>query len=165
MITLILGGARSGKSVVAERLVAKGPTPITYIATLRLEGDPDLAARVARHRQRRPAEWETVEAGADLPLVLRATAGTVLLDSLGPWVSGHAESEPVDAVALCRALRERTGDTVIVSEEVGLGVHPSSSAGLRFRDVLGALNHAVADVADEAYLIVAGRALRLDSAP
>jgi adenosyl cobinamide kinase/adenosyl cobinamide phosphate guanylyltransferase len=91
--------------------------------------------------------------------------GMVLLDSLGPWVAGHGEGEPVDGAALCRALAERNGDTVIVSEEVGLGVHPPTAAGRQFRDALGTLNQAVAEAADAAYLIVAGRALRLDQAP
>jgi adenosyl cobinamide kinase/adenosyl cobinamide phosphate guanylyltransferase len=165
MITLILGGARSGKSVYAERLMEHQPSPVVYVATLQVGDDADLATRVERHRQRRPAGWRTVEAGLDLAQVLRATSGSVLLDSLGPWVAAHGEGVTVDAAALCRALVERAGDTVVVSEEVGMGVHPSSEVGRHFRDALGSLNQAVAAVADQVTLIVAGRALRLDEAP
>ena len=165
MITLVLGGARSGKSTYAERLTGRLPSPITYVATLLVGDDQDLSARVARHRQRRPAAWRTVEADLDLPGTVRSLAGSMLLDSLGPWVAAHGEDGAVDGAALCRALTERTGDSVVVSEEVGLGVHPSSAAGRQFRDVLGTLNQDVAEVADQVLLIVAGRALPLYRAP
>jgi adenosyl cobinamide kinase/adenosyl cobinamide phosphate guanylyltransferase len=163
LIALVLGGARSGKSEYAERLAADLPEPVSYVATARVDGDPDLAARIAEHRARRPASWATIESGPDLPAVLRATGGTVVLDALGPWVAA-APSFRVDAAALCGALRGRSGDTVVVSDEVGLGVHPSTEEGRHFRDALGALNQTVATVADEVMLVVAGRALRLDSA-
>ncbi len=161
MITLVLGGARSGKSVVAEEMVARLAAPVTYVATLDVGDDVDLAARVARHRVRRPRAWATVESGSDLPGVLRSVVGAVLVDSLGPWVS-TAPDMAVDAAALCAALTERDGDSVIVSEEVGLSVHPSSAQGRLFRDALGTLNEAVAARADEVVLVVAGRTLRLD---
>lgn len=165
MITLVLGGARSGKSAYAERMMAGLPSPITYVATLEVSDDPELVSRVERHRQRRPSEWSTVEAGLDLADVLRATSGSVLVDSLGPWVAAHGEHELVDGAALCRALAEREGETVVVSEEVGLGVHPSSAVGRHFRDALGSLNQDVAAVADRVLLVVAGRALRLAVEP
>jgi len=165
VITLILGGARSGKSAYAERLIMRQPLPVTYVATLHVGDDPDLSARVERHRERRPPTWHTIEAGFDLAEVLRTTGGAVLLDSLGPWVAGHGEGAAVDAAAICRALAERNGETVVVSEEVGLGVHPSSEMGRQFRDALGALNQAVAVAADKVLLVVAGRALRLDEEP
>ena len=162
MITLVLGGARSGKSHVAERLVARLPPPVTYIATARLDGDDDLAARVAVHQDRRPSEWKTIEAGADVVAAVRAArTGTVLLDALGPWVALHADFA-VDTDALVVALTRRSGDTVVVSDEVGLGVHPSTEDGRRFRDALGDVNRAVADVADEVLLVIAGRVLPLD---
>ncbi len=141
----------------------KMPQPVTYVATMKPGDDEELAERVAAHRARRPAAWRTVEAGDDLPGVLLEQSGSVLLDALGGWVSGHSEMK-VDAEALCRSLAGRDGDTVVVSEEVGLGVHPSSAAGRRFRDTLGALNQAVAAVSDEVLLVVAGRAIRLDPA-
>jgi adenosylcobinamide kinase/adenosylcobinamide-phosphate guanylyltransferase len=165
MITLVLGGARSGKSTYAERLMDGLGAPITYVATLQVRDDQDLSARVARHRQRRPAAWHTVETGLDLPSVVRALAGSILLDSLGPWVAAHGEVATVDGPALCRALIERDGDSVVVSEEVGLGVHPSSAAGREFRDALGTVNQDVAEVADQVLLVVAGRALPLHPAP
>jgi adenosylcobinamide kinase / adenosylcobinamide-phosphate guanylyltransferase len=164
VITLVLGGARSGKSTHAERLTGRLPSPITYVATLLVGDDQDLSDRVARHRQRRPAEWRTVEAGLDLPSVVRSLEGSILLDSLGPWVALHEEGS-VDSATLCRALTERAGDSVVVSEEVGLGVHPSSAAGRHFRDALGTINQDVAEVADQVLLIVAGRALPLHPAP
>ena len=165
MITLVLGGARSGKSTYAERLAGRLPSPITYVATLQIGDDQDLSARVARHRSRRPDDWRTLEAGLDLPGAVRSLTGSMLLDSLGPWVAAHGEDGTVDGAALCRALTERTGDSVVVSEEVGLGVHPSSAAGRQFRDALGTLNQDVAEVAEQVLLIVAGRALPLHSAP
>ena len=163
MIVLVLGGARSGKSAYAERGAASLPEPVSYVATACVDGDAGLAARVEEHRARRPASWTTIEAGPDLPEVLRTTRATVVLDALGPWVATAPDFD-IDGADLCDALAGRDGDTIVVSEEVGLGVHPSTAAGQRFRDVLGELNQAVAAVADEVVLVVAGRALRLEPA-
>ena len=160
MITLVLGGARSGKSAVAEKLAARLGENVTYVATGSGADDADMAARIAAHQARRPATWTTVEAGADLADVVGALSGPVLLDALGTWVAA-ADEFAVDGAALCGALRARPGDTVVVSEEVGLGVHPSTDAGRRFRDALGSLNQAVAAVADDVLLVVAGRVLPL----
>lgn len=164
MITLVLGGARSGKSEVAERIAAASTPPVVYVATGELEGDADFAERVLRHQSRRPAEWSTVEAGAGLPAALRAidTSATVLVDALGTWVAAH-DDLCVDIDDLLTALGERRGVTVVVSDEVGLGVHPSTDVGRRFRDVLGEVNRAVASVSDEAILVVAGRVLPLSA--
>jgi adenosyl cobinamide kinase/adenosyl cobinamide phosphate guanylyltransferase len=161
VITLVLGGARSGKSEVAERIAARLAGTVTYLATLVPGDDADLAARIEAHRVRRPAGWRTVEAGAELPAVLRSVPGPVLVDALGPWVAA-SPGMIVDAGALCAALTGRAADTVVVSEEVGLGVHPATESGRRFRDALGTLNQSVAAVADEVLLVVAGRTLRLD---
>lgn len=162
MIALVLGGARSGKSAVAEQLAAQLRPPVTYLATALVDpGDPDHAARVAAHQARRDPSWSTLEVGRGLVEALRATTGTVLVDSLGTWVS-TALDDDADGPGLCAALAARSGDTVLVSEEVGLGVHPSSELGRRFRDVLGELNLAVAAVADDVLLVVAGRALPLE---
>ena len=161
MITLILGGAGSGKSATAERLAAQGPDPVTYVATWHPDpGDADMASRVAAHRERRPSSWSVRECGDDLAEVVTSLAGTVLIDSLGTWVAG-ADGAAVDADTLCAALRSRPGDTVVVSDEVGLGVHPSSEAGRRFRDELGRVNQVVAAAADRVWLVVAGRVLVL----
>jgi len=156
-----MGGARSGKSTVAERLAAALPQPVTYVATMDTRGDAELEARVEAHRRRRDPHWVTVEAGPDLAGLLRMQRGSVLLDSLGPWAAVHLDDAATDVPSLCAALLERGGDTVIVSDEVGLAVHPSTAEGRWFRDTLGALNHAVSAVADRAFLVVAGRALAL----
>lgn len=161
MITLVLGGARSGKSAVAERLAA-GSVDVTYVATT-VPRDPGMAGRIDAHRARRPATWRTVEAGPEVVGAVRRATGTVLVDSLTAWVA-EAEGFVVDADGLCRALRERAGNAVVVSDEVGLGVHPSSEAGRRFRDALGLVNQAVAAVADDVWLVVAGRVLPLPRA-
>lgn len=167
MITLVLGGARSGKSEVAERLAASASASsddVVYLATAVVEpGDDDMAGRVDDHRARRPASWRTVECGTALADAIRATpAATLLVDSLGTWIAAAAPAFDVDVAALCDALVARRGDAVLVSDEVGLGVHPSSDAGRRFRDALGACNRAVADVSDRVLLVVAGRMLPLE---
>lgn len=166
MITLVLGGARSGKSAVAEGLVSRHRSPVTYVATMDPAGDPELEARVEAHRRRRDPSWATVVVGGDGDLagLLGRVEGTVLVDSLGPWVAGFGgRAGVVEArgAALCAVLAARAGDTVLVSDEVGLAVHPSSAEGRLFRDALGAVNRAVSAVADAAYLVVAGRALEL----
>jgi adenosylcobinamide kinase / adenosylcobinamide-phosphate guanylyltransferase len=159
VITLVLGGARSGKSAIAERLAASSGGAVTYVATLlALENDDDLTRRIDEHRRRRPPTWRTVEAGRDLVASLSDLSGTVLIDSLGPWLGAHGN---VDATSLCDALVSHVGDVIIVSDEVGLGVHPSSHVGREFRDGLGALNQAVAACADVVLLVVAGLALTL----
>jgi adenosyl cobinamide kinase/adenosyl cobinamide phosphate guanylyltransferase len=171
LITLVLGGTRSGKSQVAEDLVAGRQATVggdvTYVATGQAS-DRDMAARIAAHRARRPSTWATVETVADLPVVLAGLTGHVLVDSLGTWVAADLGLAP-DVPGLCAALggraRQGSGDTVLVSEEVGLGVHPATEVGRRFADALGELNRAVADVADRALLVVAGRVLPLDRLP
>lgn len=162
-VVLVLGGARSGKSAVAETLAMQAPQPVTYLATMGMGDDPDLAARIAAHQARRPRAWRTVETGVDLIAALRAATGTVLVDSLGPWVAAHHGERP-DVEGLSRALADRHGATVVVSEEVGLGVHPSTSSGRRFRDLVGELNQSVAALADHVLLVVAGRIVPLEPA-
>ncbi|HWE56311.1 MAG TPA: bifunctional adenosylcobinamide kinase/adenosylcobinamide-phosphate guanylyltransferase [Acidimicrobiales bacterium] len=162
MITLVLGGARSGKSGFAERLAAESGGPVTYVATASVVGDPDFDERVRRHRARRPVDWVTAEPGQDLVSWLSRDdgAGTVLVDSLGTWVAGATDFH-VDVAGLCQALVRRGGPAVLVSDEVGLGVHPSTGVGGRFRDALGEANQAVSAVADRVFLVVAGRLLTL----
>ena len=163
MITLVLGGARSGKSEFAERLARADGGRVTYVATSSVRDDPDFDARIRRHRERRPPEWRTEEPGADLIPYLESdrTGATLLVDSLGTWVASLPDFE-ADGLRLGRALAARAGDAIVVSEEVGLGVHPSTELGGRFRDALGEVNQAVSLIADRAYLVVAGRALTLE---
>jgi adenosyl cobinamide kinase/adenosyl cobinamide phosphate guanylyltransferase len=166
VITLVLGGSGSGKSAVAERLAAGACAGaggrVTYIATGSAV-DGDMAARIAAHRDRRDPLWDTVEAGAALVDAVREVKPhqTVLIDALGTWVAAWPDFG-ADANALVDALSDRTGHTVVVSDEVGMGVHPETDVGRRFRDALGRVNQVVAAAADEVWLVVAGRALRLD---
>lgn len=160
-ITLVLGGARSGKSAVAERLVAAfGDPAVVYVATAEVT-DADFAARIDTHRSRRPAAWSTVEAGPDLPGVMRTLPERpALVDSLGTWVA-RCDGFDADAGALVGALLARPAPTVVVSEEVGLGVHPETAVGRRWRDALGDVNRTVAAAAGDVVLVVAGRTIRL----
>ena len=160
MITLVLGGARSGKSELAERLVVRSGQTVTYVAT-GVATDEDMAARITAHKARRPTTWQTVEVGRDLAGTVAALPGSVLVDSLGTWLAG-LDQFVADFAALAAALAARAGDTIVVSDEVGLGVHPSSALGRTFRDALGQLNRVVADHADEVLLVVAGRVVRLE---
>lgn len=166
MIVLVLGGTRSGKSAVAESMAARlagGDGAVTYVATAWLDpADADHAARIGAHRARRPGSWTTVECTdpAALPDVLTSAVGVVLLDSLGTWVTGHADLD-ADPAPLVAALRARVETTIVVSEEVGLAPHAPTEVGRRFADALGRANHAVSDVADRALLVVAGRAVEL----
>jgi adenosyl cobinamide kinase/adenosyl cobinamide phosphate guanylyltransferase len=162
VIVFVLGGTRSGKSEVAERVAAQLGEPVTFVATA-VVTDANLQARVEAHRARRPETWTTIEATTDLPEVIRALEGTVLVDSLGTWVANAPEMS-VDVEALVAALAARTEPTVLVSEEVGLSVHPATDAGRRFTDALGDLNRAVAAVADRTLFVIAGQALPLVSA-
>lgn len=164
-VTLVLGGTRSGKSMVAERLAADlasqvGGT-VTYMATA-APTDEEMARRVGAHRARRPTTWSTVElaSSTELPAVLGQLDGIVLVDSLGTWVASAPDLE-VDAQALVHALQARSGSTVVVSEEVGLAVHPVSAVGRAFVDALGQLNQTVAAAADRVLFVVAGRILEL----
>jgi len=155
VITLVLGGARSGKSGVAESLAEDASDPVTYLATGVAGADADFARRIAEHRRRRPATWATLECGAALVEALAGLEGTVVVDALGTWLAAHDDFE-VDAKALLDALDARSGDSIVVSDEVGLGVHPESAVGRAFRDALGRLNQAVAARADTVLLVVAG---------
>lgn len=177
--TLVLGGARSGKSAHAEGLLAAGE-PATYVATSRHDpADAEWAERIAAHVARRPPEWHTIEAGApdDLARMLSGAAGTdapLLVDDLATWLTGvldDADAWERDPDALrvvsgqCNVLVHAAGQCgaplVLVSAEVGLGIVPSTRSGRLFRDQLGALNARLAEVCDEVVLLVAGVPLRL----
>ncbi len=171
MITLVLGGTRSGKSDVAERLAtvsttsdagANDPATVTYIATAPPAVDTDFAARIEAHRARRPTWWSTLECPNPVDLIthLQRCTGVVLVDSLGTWVVCH-DDLIVEAKDLLDALTERDGHTIIVSDEVGLAVHPPSEVGRRYVDAVGTLNQRVAEVADQVLFVVAGRIVPL----
>lgn len=158
-LTLVLGGARSGKSEVAERLVAGAGPDVVYVAT-GVATDADMAARIAAHKLRRPSTWETVEPTDLVTAIAALPDRPALIESLGTWVAS-VHDFGVDVAGLVAALGARRAPTVVVSEEVGLGVHPETDVGRRWRDALGDVNRAVAAIADDVLLVVAGRALRL----
>jgi len=160
VIVVVIGGTRSGKSEVAERIAAEFGAPVTVLVPA-TPADDEHAERIALHRARRPPSWRTVECGAELVTAVAAVHGTVLVDSLGSWLTA-CDGSAVAADALVDTLCRRTAPTVVVTEEVGLAVHPTTDAGRRFVDALGALNTAVARAADEVLLVVAGRTLRLE---
>ena len=169
--TLILGGARSGKSTLAERRAAESGRPVLYVATA-AAGDEEMAARIAAHRAARPSAWRTVEAPLDPAEAIREHArpgDVVLLDCATLWVSNRLLAEPAptdaelvaDAEAIVEAAHGRGADLVVVSNEVGLGVVPPYPLGRRYRDALGRVNQALAARADEALFLVAGLPMRL----
>jgi adenosylcobinamide kinase/adenosylcobinamide-phosphate guanylyltransferase len=163
-LTLVLGGARSGKSRHAEALIQAESPPWTYIATAE-SYDAEMSARIAEHRARRPEGWVTVDAPRDLPeAVACAPDAPLLVDCLTLWLSNlmlaEADLEPASE-ALITALLARAAPTVLVSNEVGSGIVPATPLGRRFRDAQGRLNQQVAAVAGRVELIVAGIPLRL----
>jgi len=161
VIVLVLGGTRSGKSGVAERIASDLGGPVTYVATARCDpDDADFASRIASHRARRPREWATIEEPCDVAGALARIAGTALVESLGTWIT-NAPGFAADVEQLCAALTAFAGDVVVVSEEVGLAPLPVDDVARRFVDALGECNAAVARVADRAVLVVAGRTLEL----
>ena len=158
--TLILGGARSGKSRYAEELFADFAGLSTYIATAQAFDD-EMAARIAEHKRRRGDSWRTIEAPLDLArAIYSAPAETpLLIDCLTLWLSNLVLNEQdVEAatVALEDALHKRSGPTVLVSNEVGLSIVPDNALGRRFRDEQGRLNQRMATLADRVVFIAAG---------
>ena len=162
-LTFLVGGARSGKSALAVELAGGGP--VTFVAT-GTAGDEEMATRIERHREERPAGWITVEEPLALRHAIASAQGTVVVDCLSLWVANLLEAGWGDAdveAEGAEAARAAAGcRTIAVSNEVGLGVVPATPLGRRYRDVLGRVNAAWADAAVDAYLVVAGRALRLE---
>jgi adenosyl cobinamide kinase/adenosyl cobinamide phosphate guanylyltransferase len=162
-LLLVLGGARSGKSAYAERRVREAAgDEVAYLATL-LPGDADVDARIAAHRARRPSAWWTVEAGHDLAAAMRGSAARAGLLLDGFELALALADPPSDAAAsalageVAAAARYSARElSVVVSAEAGLGVVPSSAAGVAFRDRLGSANQVLAAHADEVVLVVAG---------
>jgi adenosylcobinamide kinase/adenosylcobinamide-phosphate guanylyltransferase len=160
-LTLVLGGARSGKSRHAEALIAaSGPAPWLYLATAEVR-DAEMAARVAEHRQRRGAGWLTREAPLDLAGALGAelAGAPVLVDCLTLWLTNlMLAGRDIDAAAaeLEAALATRRGPVVLVSNEVGLGIVPDNALARDFRDHAGRLHQRLAARADRVLFMVAG---------
>jgi len=158
-LTLILGGARSGKSRYAESLIAELPPPWTYVATAEA-GDAEMAERIAAHRARRGTQWQTIEAPRDLAAALKSCHTTpVLVDCLTLWLSNLLLAEAdieADITGLEQALMAATTPLALVANEVGYGIVPNSALGRRFRDLQGLLNQRIAARADRVVLVVAG---------
>ena len=167
-LTVLLGGARSGKSRLALRLAESSGRPVTFIATAEAL-DAEMADRIARHRAERPDTWSTREEARDLEGALRAVPGgtTIIVDCLTLWVSnlvdnGRSDREVLErARSAARVARDRAGAVIAVSNEVGSGIVPMTALGRRFQDLLGEVNAAWVEVADRAGLMVAGRVLWL----
>jgi adenosylcobinamide kinase/adenosylcobinamide-phosphate guanylyltransferase len=183
MRTLVFGGARSGKSAHAEKLASASGKEVVYIATARA-GDGEMALRIAHHRNQRPSGWRTVEEPLALAAALAHWAAPqrlVLVDCLTLWLSnlmfdGAADYPDVGEItlpprfhaeraALLAALDNATGDIVLVSNEVGMGIVPYGAISRAFTDEAGRLNQAVAAVCDRAIFVAAGLPLVLKGAP
>jgi len=183
-VTLVLGGARSGKSAHAERLAIDAGKEVVYVATSRA-GDGEMATRIAHHRDRRPPEWGTVEEELALADVLRAQCTPqrlVLVDCLTLWISNlmfcdGREYPEVGTLALPERFHDERaalldvldaglpGDVVFVSNEVGMGIVPWGAISRSFADEAGRLNQAVAAHADRVVFVAAGLPLVLKGAP
>lgn len=181
MRTLVLGGARSGKSLFAEELVAG--RSCLYIATARpWPGDTDFAERINQHVQRRPLHWAT-EDQRDLLDVLDALddrdqadpRGVILVDDLGTWLTHLLDSvgawdQPRGSISehtnrLLDILSTCKQDIILVSPEVGMGVIPESQAGRLFRDEIGTLNQRIADICERVVLSIAGQSIIIKDTP
>ncbi|MGU3536921.1 bifunctional adenosylcobinamide kinase/adenosylcobinamide-phosphate guanylyltransferase [Methylobacterium sp. A54F] len=166
-LTLVLGGARSGKSAYAEALIERAPAPWLYLATAEI-WDDEMAERVRLHRERRRAGWETRDVPRDLAGALAAAPGPVLVDCLTLWLTNVMLAEgdvPAETEALCAACRVARGPVVLVSNEVGLGIVPENALARRFRDAAGRLHQRLAAEADRVVLTVAGLPLTVKPSP
>jgi len=171
VLTLILGGARSGKSRHALRLAAeRGGQDVTFIATC-VACDEEMAERVRRHQSARPAAWRTLEEPTDLAAsVTRGSedgSRAVIIDCLTLWLSNAMEQDWTDQRVLREAetvasmCREIDANVIVVTNEVGGGIVPENAVARRFRDLQGQVNQVFAALSDEVVLVVAGLPLRL----
>jgi adenosylcobinamide kinase/adenosylcobinamide-phosphate guanylyltransferase len=158
-MTLVLGGARSGKSRHAEGLIEAEPAPWTYVATAQ-GWDDEMRARIAEHKARRSRNWRTVDAPLDLAAVIAANdGGPILVDCLTLWLTNIMLAErhvAAERAALIDACRRAAGPLVLVSNEVGFGIVPENALARRFRDEAGRLHQELAAIADRVVLVVAG---------
>ena len=167
-ITLVIGGARSGKSAYAETLIAEasppnGPRPL-YIATAEAR-DPEMRERIALHRERRGALWETVEEPLHLCGALVAGGGrAVLVDCLTLWLTNHllaGRDLAAERERLIATLNALNGPVALIANEVGLGIVPDNALARAFRDHAGRLNQRMAEIANTVFFVAAGLPLRL----
>lgn len=167
---LILGGARSGKSRFAEEQAIESGLPVTYIATAEA-GDGEMAGRIARHRRERPSHWTTVEEPLALGRALQGACepdGCIIVDCLTLWLSNllaaGEEEMRRELDALLRMLPALPGRTLLVSNEVGLGIVPDNPLARRFRDEAGRLNQALAGQCERVTFVAAGLPMELKGA-
>jgi adenosylcobinamide kinase / adenosylcobinamide-phosphate guanylyltransferase len=168
-VTLVLGGARSGKSRYAQQL-AEQSQRVVFVATAKASDD-EMHAKIERHKADRPKDWLSVEEPLELPKVLaehEIVCDMIVVDCLTIFVANLMEAEGKNSAAidrriegLCEALRTVQCNVVLVSNEVGSGVHPVSPLGRAYRDLLGEINQRIARVADDVVLMVAGLPLAL----
>jgi len=167
--TLLLGGARSGKSTLAVRLASAFEGPVVVVATAEPR-DEEMAERIREHRAARPSGWRTIEAPLRLlQAVSRIDRATcVVLDCLTLWVSNALEagsperSITSEASSVAAGLADRPAPSVVVSNEVGLGIVPTSALARTYRDLLGRVNTTFAERAERSWFVVAGRGLPLE---
>ena len=170
MVTLVLGGVRSGKSGYAQRL-AEHADSVLFVATAEVRDDPEMRAKIERHRLERPIHWKTVEEPIRLAKVLSApdeASQVILIDCLTIFAANMLERFGDNATAthseidaLCDALIRPPCGVILVSNEVGSGVVPAHASGRRFRDLVGEINQRVAALADNVLFMVAGLPLVL----
>lgn len=164
-LTLLIGGARSGKSAHAEQLVSNFDPPWTYIATAQAL-DEEMLARIAEHRRRRMTGWQTVEAPLDLAGTLKSLSGDqpVVVDCLTLWLSNHllAGSDlDGECANLVSAMSRISQPVFAVTNEVGLGIVPGDPLSRQFRDAAGKLNQMVVSIAGSVILMTAGIPMRI----
>ncbi|WP_038051031.1 bifunctional adenosylcobinamide kinase/adenosylcobinamide-phosphate guanylyltransferase [Thioalkalivibrio sp. ALJ1] len=163
MKTLVLGGVRSGKSRLAERLAQESGQPVTYVATARAD-DQEMARRIERHKADRPAHWGLVEIGTGLGKALEQTAAPdhcLLVDCLTLWLTQllcteHEARIEQEREALIETLPRLPGTVILVSNETGLGITPMDALSRRFADESGCLHQRLAAEMDRVVLTVAG---------
>jgi adenosylcobinamide kinase / adenosylcobinamide-phosphate guanylyltransferase len=168
-LTLLLGGARSGKSALAVREASAWEGPIVFVATADARNDVELAARIERHRAERPSDWDILEEPLEVEAVLARVSGDsfLVLDCLTLWTANALEAGWNDAAVervaatIASLAAGRRSPTVVISNEVGMGIVPPTPLGRRYRDLLGRVNTIFAAAADRTYLVVAGRRLEL----
>ena len=163
---LVLGGVRAGKSAFAVTRARAIGGRVVFVATAEAR-DPEMVARIARHRAERPRTWRTVEVPVALPsalVALQSEADVLLVDCLNLWVANlfgkrselSDQDLQAEAAELAAVVAQPGAAVILVSNEVGWGVHPETELGRRFRDALGLVNQAVARAAEEVVLMVAG---------
>jgi adenosylcobinamide kinase/adenosylcobinamide-phosphate guanylyltransferase len=163
MKTLVLGGVRSGKSRYAAQLAGEGRASVAMIVTA-AAGDEEMAARIAAHRARRPAQWQVIEEPVDLGRAIRratAPGSVVIVDCLTLWLSNLLAIDDRKALegqrdALKSAVSEASGTLVLVSNEVGSGIVPTNELARRFRDEAGVLHQELAQLCERVVWMVAG---------